>query len=88
MITLLDYINGIPKDNIKKDDYVLTNCLVIKKHIDIVVNDLLPTWISQKYMYDVDENLNMPPLLEMKARGDVEDVYIDGFDRVWGRVWK
>jgi hypothetical protein len=37
--------------------WIITNCVIVKKHQNTVMNDLVPVWLSQRYMFKArDEN--------------------------------
>ncbi len=38
--------------------FVVTNCVIVKKYANIAFNDLVPTWLSQRYMFVVTPEKN------------------------------
>jgi len=63
------------------DDYLITNCLLIKDKKSIVINDL-GAFISSKYPIIGNEGSNVYSRLKVSIHAKSSTTeYIDGFDR-------
>jgi predicted membrane protein len=55
--------------------WIITNCVIVKKHQNTVMNDLVPVWLSQRYMFKARDE-NYIPIIENKINIKVSDVGI------------